>query len=199
MPNKLDAAIIFPPAGNLVEPVLAQLVKGGTLVMAPVSASPIVIENYSQNLWGHSIQTLFHLRRSDAEEFFKLVKGLELKVGVIEHAHNPRNLERIDRPDAHKILRGPCGDTMEIYLRLDKERISDVTFMTDGCGPSIACGSMLTTLVRGITLEEAGTIEPEDLLAALDGLPEESAHCARLAVDKLRKAIGDWHRVDEKS
>jgi len=82
MPCKLDAAIIFPPAGNLVEPVLSQLKKGGTLVMAPVSASPILIENYSQNLWEHSIQTLFHLRRSDAEEFFKLVNRLELKVGT---------------------------------------------------------------------------------------------------------------------
>jgi propanol-preferring alcohol dehydrogenase len=82
MPCKLDSAIIFPPVGNLVEPVLAQLEKGGTLVMAPVSASPIVIENYSQDLWGHSIQTLFHLRRSDAEGFFKLVNELELKVGT---------------------------------------------------------------------------------------------------------------------
>ena len=82
MPCKLDSAIIFPPAGNLVQPVLAQLKKGGTLVMAPVSASPIVIENYSQNLWGHCIQTLFHLRRSDAEEFFELVNALELKVGT---------------------------------------------------------------------------------------------------------------------
>jgi nitrogen fixation NifU-like protein len=113
---------------------------------------------------------------------------------VIEHAHSPRNLERIDRPDAHKILRGPCDDTMEIYLRLDKERISDVTFMTDGCGPSIACGSMLTIIVQGISLEEAGAIEPEDLLAALDGLPEESAHCAKLAVDTLRGAIASWYR-----
>jgi propanol-preferring alcohol dehydrogenase len=81
MPCKLDAAIIFPPAGNLVEPTLSQLEKGGPLVMAPVSASPITIENYSQNLWGHSIRTLFHLTRSDAEEFFGLVNGLELKVG----------------------------------------------------------------------------------------------------------------------
>jgi propanol-preferring alcohol dehydrogenase len=82
MPNKLDAAIIFPPAGNLVEPVLAQLEKGGTLVLAPVSASPIIIKDYSQNLWGHSIQTLYHLKRSDAEEFFKMVNELELKVGT---------------------------------------------------------------------------------------------------------------------
>jgi propanol-preferring alcohol dehydrogenase len=81
-PSKLDSAIIFPPAGNLVEPVLSQLEKGGTLVMAPVSASPIRIQNYSQNLWGHSIQTLFHLKRSDAEEFFDLVNSLELKIGT---------------------------------------------------------------------------------------------------------------------
>ena len=113
---------------------------------------------------------------------------------VIDHAHNPRNLGRIDRPDAHEILRGPCGDTMEIYLRLGKERIRDVTFMTDGCGPSIACGSVLTTMVQGISLEEAGIVEPEDLLAALDGLPEESAHCAKLAVNTLREAIANWHR-----
>lgn len=82
MPSKLDAAIIFPPAGNLVEPALSQLDKGGTLVLAPVSASPITIEDYSQNLWGHSIQTLYHLKRSDAEDFFKLVNKLELRVGT---------------------------------------------------------------------------------------------------------------------
>ncbi|MBW2039238.1 MAG: alcohol dehydrogenase catalytic domain-containing protein [Deltaproteobacteria bacterium] len=81
MPCKLDSAIIFPPAGNLVEPALAQLEKGGVLVMAPVSASPIVIENYSENLWGHSIRTLYNLRRSDAEEFFGIVGGLNLELG----------------------------------------------------------------------------------------------------------------------
>ncbi len=82
MPCKLDAAILFPPAGNLVEPVLSQLEKGGTLVMAPVSASPIVIERYSENLWGRDIRTLYNLKRSDAEEFFAIVDRLGLKVGT---------------------------------------------------------------------------------------------------------------------
>jgi len=82
MPCKLDSAIIFPPAGNLAEPVLSQLEKGGILVMAPVSASPIVIERYSENLWGRDIRTLYNLNRSDAEEFFEIVDQLELKVGV---------------------------------------------------------------------------------------------------------------------
>ena len=82
MPCKLDAAILFPPAGNLVEPILSQLEKGGTLVMAPVSASPIRIENYSENLWGRNIRTLYNLSRSDAEEFFKIVDRLELEMGT---------------------------------------------------------------------------------------------------------------------
>jgi propanol-preferring alcohol dehydrogenase len=82
MPYKLDAAILFPPAGNLVEPALAQLERGGILVMAPVSASPITIENYSRNLWGRDIRTLYNLKRSDAEEFFTLVDQLDLQVGT---------------------------------------------------------------------------------------------------------------------
>jgi len=82
MPCQLDAAILFPPAGDLVEPILAQLERGGTLVMAPVSSSPITIEDYSQNLWGRDLRTLYNLKRSDAKEFFALVNQLELKVGV---------------------------------------------------------------------------------------------------------------------
>jgi propanol-preferring alcohol dehydrogenase len=82
MPCKLDAAILFPPAGNLVEPILSQLRKGGVLVMAPVSASPIRIENYSENLWGRDIRTLYNLNRSDAEEFFEIVGRLALEMGT---------------------------------------------------------------------------------------------------------------------
>jgi nitrogen fixation NifU-like protein len=118
---------------------------------------------------------------------------------VIEHAHHPRNWGRIDRADACKIWQGPCGDTMEIYLRLDKEgtdkaEIREISFMTDGCGSSVACGSMLTSMVQGKTLEQARKIQPRDLLAALDGLPQESAHCAFLAVHTLREAILNWYR-----
>ena len=82
MPCKLDAAILFPPAGNLVEPALSQLERGGTLVMAPVSMSTITIEDYSANLWGRDIRTLYNLKRSDAEEFFDIVDQLDLRVGT---------------------------------------------------------------------------------------------------------------------
>ena len=82
MPCKLDAAVLFPPAGNLVESILSQLERGGILVMAPVSASPIVVERYSENLWGCDIRTLYNLKKSDAEEFFRIVDRLDLKVGT---------------------------------------------------------------------------------------------------------------------
>jgi nitrogen fixation NifU-like protein len=118
---------------------------------------------------------------------------------VVEHAFNPRNLGRIEWPDACQSVTGPCGDTMEMYLRLDgiatgEERIKEITFMADGCGTTLACGSMLTSMVQGMSLEEAGQIEPEDLLDALGGLPEGSAHCALLGVTTLREAIAHWYR-----
>ena len=116
---------------------------------------------------------------------------------VIQEAHNPGNLGRMAGADAYGIVHGWCGDTMEIYLRLDGERIKGATFMTDGCGPSVACGNMLTTMVQGMSLEEAGKVTPEDLIVALDGLPDESAHCAELAVSTLREAIANWPGYDK--
>jgi len=110
---------------------------------------------------------------------------------VVKEFSNPKNVGRLTQPDAHAIVHGGCGDTMEIYLRLDGERIDEVSFMTDSCGPTVACGSMLTTMVQGMSLKEAKSIRPQQLIDALDGLPEESVHCAELAVTTLKKAIGN--------
>jgi propanol-preferring alcohol dehydrogenase len=79
MPCKLDSAIVFPPAGNLVEPVLSQVEQGGTVVLAPVSSSPIVIENYTENLWGRTIETLYNLKKSEADEFLEIADRLQIK------------------------------------------------------------------------------------------------------------------------
>jgi nitrogen fixation NifU-like protein len=111
---------------------------------------------------------------------------------VIEEAHNPKNLGRMAGSDAYGIVHGWCGDTMEVYLRLNGDRIREATFMTDGCGPSVACGSMLTKMLTGMSSDEASEITPENLIAALDGLPEESLHCAELAVSTLREAIANY-------
>jgi nitrogen fixation NifU-like protein len=112
---------------------------------------------------------------------------------VVEEFHNPKNLGRMREPDAHGLVHGWCGDTMEIYLRLDGERIKEAAFVTDGCGPAVACGSMLTTMIRGMSLQEASEVRPKDLLEALEDLPEENVHCADLAVSTLQNALSDWH------
>ena len=115
---------------------------------------------------------------------------------MLAEAQHPKNQGAMLEPNAHAIVRGPCGDTMEISLRLRRSQIQAAAFMTDGCKPAVACGSVLTTMVQGMTLEEAGKIEPQDVIAALDGLPTESAHCATLAVTTLREAITSHRQGD---
>lgn len=115
---------------------------------------------------------------------------------VLEHALHPRNLGTMLEPDGLAVVRGPCGDTMAVFLRIDGARIEKATFLTDGCGPTLACGSMLTTMAEGLSLEEASTMEPADLITAVGGLPPENVHCAVLAMTTLQQAIGNG-RQDE--
>ncbi|MBN1389837.1 MAG: iron-sulfur cluster assembly scaffold protein [Candidatus Thermoplasmatota archaeon] len=108
---------------------------------------------------------------------------------VIREARNPQNMGRIEDPDRQAMIMGPCGDTMEFSLRTRDGRIEDIRFMTDGCGSSIACGSIATRMVLGKSLEYASDITARDILDELGGLPEENRHCAKLAADTLSKAI----------
>ena len=134
-------------------------------------------------------------------EFDRFVQWLEQKADddarevfsekVINECFAPSNLERLAQADAHAVVKGWCGDTMEIYLLLDGDKIIHASFMTDGCGATVACGSMLTKIVKGMSLQQAGKLEPKKLLDALDGLPEENAHCADLAVMTLKRAIAN--------
>ncbi|MBC8253262.1 MAG: iron-sulfur cluster assembly scaffold protein, partial [Ardenticatenia bacterium] len=98
---------------------------------------------------------------------------------------------RVAEADDCGISHGCCGDTKEIYLRLDAETIKDATFMTDGSEPAVACGSVLTKLLKGMSLAEAGHVRPEELINALDGLPPVKTHCAKLTLDTLGKAIAN--------
>ena len=108
---------------------------------------------------------------------------------VLVEAANPKNQVRMLDADLQGIFRGWCGDTMEIYLRLDGERIREATFMTDGGESALACGSMLTKMLKGLSLATANKIKPEDLLNALGGLPPAKTHCATLTINALSKAI----------
>ncbi len=111
---------------------------------------------------------------------------------VLREAQHPQNMGCLKDPDAFGLVKGWCGDTMEIYLRLNDGTIEEARFTTDGCGPTVACGSMLTQMVSGMTIEKAEWILPKDLINALDGLPEESMHCAGLAISTLQNALVNW-------
>ncbi|HUU63571.1 MAG TPA: iron-sulfur cluster assembly scaffold protein [Dehalococcoidia bacterium] len=111
---------------------------------------------------------------------------------VIDYAMNPRNVGSIPNADGFACVTGPCGDTMEIWLRVKEDRIRYATFWTDGCGTSIACGSMTTELVKGKSIGEALGITQKDILSSLGGLPEESQHCALLASNTLKAVLRDY-------
>ena len=109
---------------------------------------------------------------------------------VIDHWQNPRNFRKMENPDGYAKVKGPCGDTMEMSVKTREDRIIDCTFQTDGCGTSIACGSMTSELAKEKSLERALLgIGSKEILDKLGGLPEADAHCALLAAETLRRAI----------
>jgi len=101
----------------------------------------------------------------------------------------PKNAGEMRDADTDALTKGICGDRMRIYLKIEDGRIVKATFLTDGCGTSIACGSMATQLAAGKTVREAMGISPGDILGALDGLPDSHVHCSILAAITLQKAI----------
>jgi len=108
---------------------------------------------------------------------------------VFDRWRNPLHMRPMENPDGYARITGPCGDTMEIFLRLEKDKVSEASFQTDGCGPSIVCGSLAAELALGKKPDEVRGITNETILEAIGGLPEESLHCALLAANTLREAI----------
>ena len=112
---------------------------------------------------------------------------------VMDHFRNPRNVGTIESPDGKGSVGNPvCGDLMEIYIKVNEDKITDIKFKTFGCGSAIATSSMVTELAKGKRLEEAMRISRDDVAKELDGLPSRKMHCSNLAADALKKAIEDY-------
>ena len=132
---------------------------------------------------------------SEFDELQELIKAEMRKIyseTAIDHSMNPRNVGNMDNADGLAKVTGSCGDTMEIWLKVNNGAIANATFMTDGCGTSIAAGSMATELAKGKSVGEVWKIRPQDVLNALGGLPKESEHCALLAANTLKEALKDY-------
>ena len=109
---------------------------------------------------------------------------------VLDHFEHPRNVGEITSPDAEVRLEHPvCGDIMNLAVKLADGRITEVRYRTRGCVASIAAGSCLTEMIRGKSPAEAATLQREQLLEALGGLPNASVHATHLAMDALAQVL----------
>lgn len=112
---------------------------------------------------------------------------------VMDHFMNPRNVGEIPDADGVGMEGNPtCGDAMQIFIKVENDRIVDAKFRTFGCGAAIAVSSMITEMVKGKTLDEALSISKETVAQELGGLPPQKMHCSNLGADALRKAIEDY-------
>jgi nitrogen fixation NifU-like protein len=108
---------------------------------------------------------------------------------VVDHWLHPRNFGKIEDPDGYGRMTGPCGDTMEIFLTVEDGAIAQCAYFTDGCGTTIACGSIVTELARGRSIEEGKAVTQAFVLKTCGGLPSDDEHCALLASNTLMEAI----------
>ncbi|MCL2761930.1 MAG: iron-sulfur cluster assembly scaffold protein [Treponema sp.] len=115
---------------------------------------------------------------------------------VREHFTNPQNFLSEDEADFAANAKGQtgnikCGDQMLMLLKIDNDVITDVRWQTYGCASAIASTSMLSAMIKGMKIEDAYKIKPEDLVTQLGGLPEYKIHCSVLGDKALRAAIDD--------
>ena len=118
---------------------------------------------------------------------------------VIEHFMCPQNAHSMPDANAEGSYGDPsCGDYLTVYLKVKDNRIEEISYLVFGCCASIATSSMTSVLAKGKTLEEALNITEEDIIQALDGLPENKVHCSNLGASALHNAINNYLKLKER-
>ena len=106
----------------------------------------------------------------------------------------PKFCNTITDPDTHATLTGECGDTMEIFLCMDGEKVSDASYRTNGCASSSICGSFAAEMVIGKSADEILDMTGNTILNELGRFPKEEQHCAHLAITTVKEAINKYMR-----
>ncbi len=114
---------------------------------------------------------------------------------VVDHYENPRNVGSFDKNDQDVgtgMVGAPaCGDVMKLQIKVEDGVITDARFKTYGCGSAIASSSLITEMVKGMTLDQAGAIKNSELAEEL-ALPPVKIHCSILAEDAIKAAVADY-------
>lgn len=105
---------------------------------------------------------------------------------------NPRYRGPLDAPDSHARVTGKCGDTMQLFLKFENDRVSDAAYLTDGCGSSTVCGSFAAEMAIGKCPDELIEITGDAILEKLGRFPKEDRHCAFLAAETLQEALDHY-------
>jgi nitrogen fixation NifU-like protein len=126
---------------------------------------------------------------SDEEGLKELLRKAGYSEKAIDYYIKKRNVGVIEGAEAAESHTGLCGDSMRVYLKIEKGLIIDAKFQAVGCAGAFASGSALTEMVKGRTLEAAEKITEHEVTRDLGKLPGPKLHCVRLAVDALRKSI----------
>ena len=112
---------------------------------------------------------------------------------VMDHFAHPRNVGEMENADGIGTVGNPiCGDIMKMYIKVENNIITDVTFQTFGCGAAIATSSISTEMIKGKSIDEALSITNKAVAEALDGLPPVKMHCSLLAEEAIKAAIDDY-------
>ena len=141
---------------------------------------------------------------NEISKIIDLLKKSGYSAKAIEYYIKKVNVGEIEEPSAHFVYTGPCGDTMEIYLRIEKDRetgsevIREAKFQAIGCAGAFTSGSALTEMIKGKTLEQAAQIDMESIINHLGGIPAPKVHCACLAKTTLENAIKQYKKKHEK-
>lgn len=115
---------------------------------------------------------------------------------LLDHFQNPRNAGEISDADGRAEIENPaCGDVLRITVKCSQGRIAQIRFKAKGCVAAIACGSALTELAAGKKVDELNQLQPENINAAVGGLPQASSHAAQLALDTLSLALSRMRSV----
>lgn len=110
-----------------------------------------------------------------------------------DYLTSPRNAGELPGANASAEESNPaCGDRLRLSLLLRGGRIEAAAFLAYGCPPTLVCGSVLTELITGKTVDEALLLKRKDVVEAVGGLPSRKQHAAALAVETLQRAIEEW-------
>ena len=128
-------------------------------------------------------------------ELRRLLEKSRYSNKAIEYYLKKVNVGRIENPSVQSAYTGPCGDTMEVYLKIESNVIKEAKFQAIGCAGAFSSGSALMEMIKGEALEEAEKITEEDVIKFLGGIPKQKFHCTCLAKRALKMAIEKYRKI----